>query len=340
MDSDNQTVIPLIVMSMKVKLWGVRGSLPAPHPPDVIEARIKKALQRFIAEGFSRPTDVDKFMEALTPQMAGGYGGNTACVEVFNGKQSLIIDGGSGLRLLGERLMSGPCGVGRGEAHLLFTHFHWDHLIGVPFFIPLFVPGNVVHLYAVQPDLESVIRGLFQRPQFPVPFKDLQATVQFHKLEPRKMTEINGMEVTPYKLDHPDPCWGYRVEVNGKSYAHCVDTECTRVSAADLGSDLPLYQNADLMLFDAQYTLLEAVEKMNWGHSAAPIGLDIALRENVKQILFAHHDPGASDDKVADAERQTRDYLEAYRENARAAGKIVPEIKWGFAREGQVIEIT
>lgn len=326
-------------MSMKVKLWGIRGSLPSPHSPLVIEERIRSALVGFFARGLTQQHEIDSYIASLSPKENGGYGGNTACVEISNKQGSLIIDGGSGIRPLGESFVRSPGVQKTKEVDIFFTHFHWDHLIGLPFFIPMFVPGFTVNLYAVQPDLESRIRALFQKPYFPVPFEELRAQIKFHRLSPRKTISVKGFAITPYELDHPDPCWGYRIESEGKSYAHCVDTECTRVSVADLGPDLPLYQNADLVLFDAQYTLLEAVEKMNWGHSAAPIGLDIALRENVKQILFAHHDPGASDEKVADAERQTQEYLDAYRENAVAAGRSVPEIVWGFAREGQIIEL-
>ena len=156
-------------------------------------------------------------------------------------------------------------------------------------------------------------------------------------MKPREKIEIQGFQVTPYKLDHPDPCWGYRVESEGRVYAHCVDTEGTRVSREDLREDLGLYENVDLMFFDAQYTMLEAAEKMNWGHSAAPIGLELALRENVKRVLFAHHDPGASDEKIADAERQTKDFLDAFTEQARRAGRTVPAVEWSFSVEGQEV---
>lgn len=327
-------------MSLTIQLWGVRGSLPAPHPPEILEKRLSGAIESFLSSGLRASEDIASFVRGLHPSLAGGYGGNTSCVEVSSQGQSLIIDAGSGLRRLGEKMMSGDCRMGKGEVHLFFTHFHWDHLIGLPFFIPIFIPGNKIHFYAVQPELEECVRALFRKPFFPVPFEDLRSHISFHRLEPRCSLQINGMQITPYQLDHPDPSWGYRVEAGGKAYAHCVDTEGTRVSPAQLGPDVLLYRDADLMLFDAQYTLLEAVEKMNWGHSAAPIGLDIALRENVKRVLFAHHDPGASDEKIADAERQTRDYIQAYRENAALAGLKVPDIEWGFARESQVVSLV
>jgi phosphoribosyl 1,2-cyclic phosphodiesterase len=300
--------------------------------------RLKRALRDFFASGRTSPEQIDSFIDARSVADSGGYGGNTLCVEVSVGDQSLIIDAGSGLRRLGEVLMSGPCGKGKGEVDLLFTHFHWDHLIGLPFFVPIFVPGNKIRIHAVQPELEACIRAKFTKPFFPVPFDELRSTVTFHRLEPRKAAQISGMKVTPYQLDHPDPCWGFRIEHQGKVYAHCVDTEGTRTTREQLGADLPLYQNADLVLFDAQYTLMEAAEKMNWGHSAGPIGIDIAIREHVKRIVFVHHDPGASDEKITDAARQTHEYLQALR-TMTARPEERSKLEWSFAREGDCFEL-
>ena len=145
--------------------------------------------------------------------------------------------------------------------------------------------------------------------------------------------------VTPYQLDHPDPCWGYKFENEGRTFSHCVDSECTRVSREQLGEDLPLYQNVDLMTFDAQYTFLEAAEKINWGHSSGPIGIDLAIRERIKRILFIHHDPAASDTKIAEAEIQTREYYEAAIRNAKKSGKDIHEVAWSFAHESMEVII-
>ncbi len=327
-------------MSFFVKFWGVRGSLPSPQHPTQLEARLRHVVERFANDPHAR-ADAKGFVENLPHEIRGGFGGNTACVEVHGKTDStrLIIDAGSGLRGLGEELMSQGFGAVPNETHLFFTHFHWDHLIGLPFFSPLFLKNQTVHFYAVQPDLETCVRTMFKKPFFPVPFEQLASRIIFHKVEPRKKFRIAGFDITAFQLDHPDPCWGYRIEREGKAYAHCVDSEATRVTREDLGLDAALYEHADLMLFDAQYTMIEAVEKMNWGHSAAPIGLDIGLREHIKQVLFAHHDPGATDEKIVDAERQTREYLNAYTEQQRRVGKTVREIQWGFAREGQEVEL-
>ena len=330
-----------------VQFWGVRGSLPSPKTPQMIRDHMRETLIEF-AEMSPRLSGTsaekaDSYLSELPNWKHGGFGGDTSCAEVTGEGTRIIIDAGSGLRRLGDKMMQGPCGSGKGEVHLFFTHFHWDHVVGLPFFAPVFVPGNKVHFYAVQPELEKCVRQVFQKPFFPVPFEALASEIHFHQMAPRKAIKLGCFEITPYELDHPDPCWGYRIEADTKSgrrsYAHCVDNEATRISPLDLGEDVKLYRGADLCFFDAQYTLHEFLSHMNWGHSAAPIGLEIALREGVKKIYFAHHDPAASDRKIADAERQTRDFLDGYRAKAKQSGRHLAEIEWHFARDGDCVEL-
>jgi len=270
----------------------------------------------------------------------GGYGTATTCVEVIskNGQQ-IIIDGGSGIRNLGESLLKGPAGKGKATIHVFLTHFHWDHLIGLPFFTPNFIAGNRINYYAVQPELDAMVKGMFRRPYFPVAFEGLPSEIHFYQLSPRKPMQIEDLTITPYQLDHPDPCWGFKVECGGRAYAHCVDTEGTRSSREALGPDLPLYQNIDLMYFDAQYTLPELAEKANWGHSASHIGLDIAFHEGIKQVVFAHHDPGARSQQISELKRQTAEYFNWKIKQAETNHITLPTVKWCFAHEGLEVEL-
>jgi phosphoribosyl 1,2-cyclic phosphodiesterase len=317
---------------MKVKIWGCRGSLPSPVPPHLVEERIRKILRDFSLTARDSAC-ADKFLSEYKPWQIGGYGGHTACIEVSTPTTQLIIDGGSGIRRVGNNLLKGPCGLGKGEAHILFTHFHWDHIVGLPFFTPLFIPGNNIHCHAVQPDLQEMFEHVFKKPYFPVPLKDLGANIHYHSITPREAKMFGDIKVTPYQLDHPDPCWGYKFEHDGKVFSYAVDSEVSRMSREEMGADLPLYQNVDLLLFDAQYTFKEVTERINWGHGTAPVGLDIAMRENVKSIYFMHHDPAASDEKIASAEEQTMEYYEYKLKSGKETGRHFKPLEWGFARE-------
>jgi phosphoribosyl 1,2-cyclic phosphodiesterase len=324
---------------IRIKLWGVRGSLPAPLSPNDIQERIVRAVRNFFDRGFTSKKDIPAFVETLSPGEAGGFGGNTPCVEVTAGNAHVIIDGGSGIRNLGHQLMKGPCGKGQGVVNLFMTHFHWDHLIGLPFFTPLYVPGNVVNVYAVQPDLKDAFSALFRKPFFPIELSQLRSTIRFHTLAPREKVMIEDLEITPYQLDHPDPCWGYRFERGGKAFAHCVDGEMTRFTREELGPDLPLYQNVDLMIFDAQYALVESISKETWGHGTPTVGLDVAVREGVKSVIFMHHDPAATDEKIHGLEVHTKKYHRSQEKLAGRQQEELPWIDWGFAREEMVIEL-
>ncbi|MGZ3707649.1 MAG: MBL fold metallo-hydrolase [Bdellovibrionota bacterium] len=325
--------------NLRIKIWGARGSLPSPLTPDALEAHIRLLLTDLTERGLGKEKDLEKLLAQLPRNRFGGYGGNTPCIEVRSPAHQIIIDGGSGIRPLGYDLMNGPCGKGQGEVHILFTHFHWDHLIGLPFFTPIFIPGNKIHVYAVQPDLPAVFKTIFQKPFFPVPLDRLGSKIEYHQLAPHQPFQMGDIQVTPYQLDHPDPCWGYRFEKGGKVFSHCVDTECTRVSREQLGPDAALYKGVDLMIFDAQYTLMETIEKVNWGHAAASLGLDIAMRESIKRVLFMHHDPASSNEKIAQAEAQARRYYDNQIKSAKRSGVHVQEVDWAFAYEGQIVDL-
>ena len=326
-------------MALRIKFWGVRGSLPSSPTPEEWAKDFENLMGGFFKSGYKEQAHVRSYISSLPISQVGGFGTATTCIEVKSKKAQIIIDCGSGIRNLGEQMMRGPASNGQANIHIFLTHFHWDHLIGLPFFSPIFIAGNRVNFYAVQPDLEQMIRGKFKRPYFPVGYENLPSDIRFYTLDPRKALKIEDMTITPYQLDHPDPCWGYKVESSGKSYAHCVDTEGTRSTREALGPDLPLYQNCDLMYFDAQYTLPELAEKANWGHSAAQIGLDIAFRENIKYVIFAHHDPGATTRQIFELKKQTREYYDWRMQSAGTNRITLPNVKWRYAYEGLEVDL-
>lgn len=322
---------------MKIKIWGSRGSLPSPMTPKEIKNRSLSLIESYIeAKKTSPQLEAKDFINSLTPGLHFGYGGDTTCVEVTNKDGSnLFIDAGSGLRRAGNNLMSGPCGKGKGVVHIYFTHFHWDHLMGLPFFVPIFIPGNEVHIYSVDENIEENIKMLFKKPQFPVEYKDLLSTIKYHVIKPRVRTDINGISVCPYQLDHPDPCWGLKVFSDGKVYSHCVDNEGVRVSRKELGEDLPLYQNVDLCFFDAQYSFENYLEKIDWGHSSSSIGIDIAYREGIKQMIFTHHDPAASMEDIYQSYEDTKNYNSMMKKMNNAKD----EIDFQYAYDGLEVDL-
>ena len=326
-------------MSMKIKIWGSRGSLPAPYTPAEVEDKINKSLTDFFDGGYTGKADIKEFLKNRMTGRFSGYGGNTLCVELTTPKSQLIIDAGSGIRLLGYKLLQGSCGKGKGEVHILFTHFHWDHISGLPFFVPMHIPGNKIHVYAVQDDLEKMFQTMFQKPYFPLELKDVAGTIIYHKIDLHTWYDFNDLVYSPFNLDHPDPCYGYRFEYHGKSYGHCVDTEAKVISPQKLGKDADYYKDLDLMLFDAQYRTKEKYEKVDWGHASAAVGIDIAMNEGIKKAVFIHHDPSSTDEKIYEYEQEAREYYETKLAMSEKTGRKLQKVEWSFAYDGMEIEV-
>lgn len=247
-----------------IQFWGVRGSIACPGPETV------------------------------------RYGGNTPCIEMRVGGERLIFDGGTGLRVLGQSLLSQmPV-----EAHMFFTHSHWDHIQGVPFFVPAFAKGNCFHIYGTrspEPDCKTIKERLTEQmhhPNFPVPFQVMQADFKFHDLEVGEKVEINEVLVESAKLNHPGEALGYRVNWRNYAAAYITDTEHF---AEDLDQNvIRLALNADVMIYDATYTDEEyhspATSKVGWGHSTWQEAVKVAKAANVKRLVIFHHDPLHNDD--------------------------------------------
>ena len=224
-----------------------------------------------------------------TPGMAAG--GNTACVEVVAGDTRIILDAGTGLRALGNERMA----AGIRHSTILLSHLHWDHVAGLPFFTPVYVPGHRVEIASGPNGVMShddAIRSLFRAPFFPVDFADLRGAVTTRELRPNDTFQIGDITITMARLNHPDPVYGYRLEHGGQSIVYATDTEhfaCVDPTLAKLAA------GADILIYDAQYTPEEYPARVGWGHSTWQAGAELARAAGVPQLVLFHHDPGRTD---------------------------------------------
>lgn len=227
------------------------------------------------------------------------YGGNTSCVEMRVGGHRLIFDGGTGLRVLGQTLLAEmPV-----EAHMFFTHSHWDHIQGFPFFIPAFIRGNRFTIYgAIAPNgstIEQRLNDQMLHPNFPVPLQIMGAGLEFKDLEAGESVLISpDVVVESALLNHPGEAIGYRVNWRGYAAAYITDTE--HFSDRLDENVLWLARNADVMIYDSTYTdaeyYSEQASKVGWGHSTWQEAVKVAKAANVKKLVIYHHDPLHDDD--------------------------------------------
>lgn len=286
---------------MKIRFWGTRGSIPAP--------------------GFSTVR----------------YGGNTSCVEVRTSKDTLIIlDCGSGLRLLGEMLMSQEKQPVRG--YILLSHTHWDHIQGLPFFTPLFVPGNEWDIYAprgFEQSLRETLAGQMQYTYFPVTLANLGSHIKYHQLMEGEF-QIEDVKIQTHYLNHTALTLGYRLEADGVSVVYATDHEPHTQLAATKGiineqekDHIKFLKDADLVIHDSQYLAKEYNEKKGWGHSTVEYVVEICRNARVGKVAFTHHDPLRDDDAIDQL-------VERARQSLKEQGSSMEVFA---AAEGQVLEM-
>lgn len=253
-------------MGFTVTFWGVRGTITCPMPSHM------------------------------------GYGGHTSCVEVRAGGQCIILDIGTGSRLLGKRLLK----EGTQSATLLLSHAHLDHIAGFPFFAPAYVKGFALRVMAGHcrgnPDIEAVLARQMERPLFPVPMRTMGADLSFEEVR-QGAVFLLGADVTvrTAALNHPDGATGYRIEHLGRSLCYVTDTE--HVPGRPDHNILDLIAGADLVIYDSTYTEEEWKTKIGWGHSTWNEGVRLCRAAGVRQLALFHHDPDHDDEDVAAIER-------------------------------------
>ena len=262
---------------MLVRFWGVRGSTPTPQSENL------------------------------------RYGGNTSCVEVRVNGHIYVFDCGTGFRNLGKQLSQEQAVNGRNghpiNAHIFLSHFHWDHIQGIPFFSPLYNDRDssfVFHSSSRTRGLQQALEEQMADPYFPVNMSDMAAHRQFCTIDEGR-TKLEGCTVQAKWLNHPQGCLGFRMETEGKVIVYATDNEPGHpVFDKNVRK---LAEGADVLIYDAQYLPEEyAARKQGWGHSHWREAINVVMESGAKELILFHHDPDHSDSCIDSVVKQAREH--------------------------------
>jgi phosphoribosyl 1,2-cyclic phosphodiesterase len=263
---------------MEIRFWGTRGSIPAPGP-NTLE-----------------------------------FGGNTTCVEVLlaNG-QKVVIDGGTGLRLLGQHLFEQniPC-----RFHLLLTHGHWDHLLGIPFFEPIYHEGTKIIVDGWPPAFQAMTRVFDSHMGdgfFPVAFDHLKARIDYLNTLAQVPLDLDGVLIDAIRLNHPQGGLAFRFREGKHTMVFITDNELGAAKGRRIPEFVEFVRGCDLLIHDAQYLPEEISERRGWGHSTYDEVVAMAQEAEVHNLLLTHHDPSRSDAEVEKIVAQSREMVSAHR---------------------------
>ena len=292
---------------MKVRFWGVRGSLPSPLTPSQYRSRIAAIIQRITEEDIGSQRSRELFLSKLPGYLKSVTGGNTTCVELSaESGGSIIFDAGSGIRELSRELVSSGCV--KGTFHIFFTHFHWDHIQGLPFFTPyLFKDDCVFHFYHADGGIRENLEYQMNTRFFPVPFPSNEKRIHFHKI-PESGVNLGDLHIAYRHMKHPGGSIAYKVKEKNRSFIFATDTELAESDFEKTDDNDAFFKDADLMVLDSQYTLDEALDKTDWGHTSYSLAVDFALSWDMKKLGLFHHNPNYSDKKLHSVENAAIEY--------------------------------
>lgn len=301
---------------MKLRFWGTRGSIPVSMVASQLRSRLIQVLQQSKGLDTSDLSVVERFVDALPFEQRGTYGGHSSCVQIeHDGGDHVILDMGSGARPLAENML-GRFGPAKPQTyHVFMSHFHWDHIMGFPFFTPVYIPGNRIIMYTCHPGGELAMRRQQGAPSFPVGFEQLAATIEFRVLEAERDYEIAGMRVRALRQRHAGGSYGWRFERAGKVAVYSTDSEHRVEDLSERELFIEFFQAADAVVFDAMYSLADAISvKADWGHSSNIMGVELCQAAHAKRLVMFHHEPSFDDARIAQVLRETRRFEEITRD--------------------------
>jgi phosphoribosyl 1,2-cyclic phosphodiesterase len=303
-------------MALWVTFWGTRGSIPVSLDCASLRDKLASAIVSAAGKGLDTQEKARNWVDTeLDFAASHTFGGNSACVQLDAGDGEYVLcDLGSGVRAFGNHVFSRDGPSKKNTFHVFQSHLHWDHIMGFPFFGPAYVPGNRIRIYGCHANVEEALRRQQDPPSFPVPFDSLAASIEFVKLEPGRSYEIAGWSVTGRRQKHSGDSYGYRFVRDGRVIVYSTDSEHRLDIPDEVEGAATFFADADLVIFDAMYSLAEAVSvKEDWGHSSNVVAVELCQLAGAKHLVLFHHEPANNDENIAKIWRETLRYEEISR---------------------------
>jgi phosphoribosyl 1,2-cyclic phosphodiesterase len=304
---------------MKVRFWGTRGSIPVALTSDEIQARLIAVLGEARGRPLDTPAAIADFVAQLPFSLRGTYGGHSSCVEIERGNEPasnthVLFDFGSGARGLGQALLARHGGVPQ-TYHVFMSHLHWDHIMGFPFFTPAYIPGNRIVIHSGHAEVAEAFFRQQAHPGFPVGFDHLGATIEFDVVEPGRRLAIADFFITAKKQRHGGDSYGWRLECDDRVVVYSTDSEHRLEDLDERTAFGAFFAAADLVVFDAMYSLVEAITvKADWGHSSNIVGVELCQLAGARRLALYHHEPASNDAQLDEVLDETRRFEALTRE--------------------------
>jgi len=302
-----------------VRFWGTRGSLPVALTAAGVRRKLVAGLRGAAGRTFASDDEIEAYLDSVGMDVWGTYGGHSPCVEIETGRGEYVLcDLGTGVRPFGQSALARH-GPGAPQTyHIFMSHVHWDHIMGFPFFTPAYIPGNRIRIYGGHAGLEDALRRQQSPPSFPVDFSVLHADIEFVRLEPERDYDIAGMQVRLLLQRHAGDSYGYRFGIDGTTVVYSTDSEHPLTALAETGRFVDFFRAADLVIFDAMYSLTDAISvKADWGHSSNIVGVELCQMAGARHLCLFHHEPVHGDEAIARILAETRRFEEITRTGER-----------------------
>lgn len=292
---------------------------------EALRAKMKIALTVAAEHELAITDDFDEFLDEKLPSWVPmTYGGATSCVVVDDGgEEPLVLDMGSGLRAFGQHVLASRGPQNPQNYNILMSHLHWDHIMGLPFFAPAYIPGNRLRLHGGHDNIREALERQQSEPCFPVYFENLGADFEFLQLPLNEPVRIGNATVEMMSQIHSGGSFGYRITVGDRVLVYATDSEHKLDDLEFMDAVTDFFTGAHTVIFDAMYSATDAMSvKDDWGHSSNMVGVELAQAAGVERLVLFHHEPIHDDQALARMLGETRRLEELTRED-RAPLEIV-----------------